>query len=176
MKNAGFSDFLEKKIDFIFFSIDLAFPWQEPPAVPASFCSPQAPAGPEEFHGLHSTSAWTTSNPPGGGSCLPRLTLSHQNASFSRHRKCVLKTLKTPPPGNPGGQNHCESPMNQNLSDKCFSSGSTLQGHSSNHGISFPCRTGLSPSVDPVSCVFPKMVMKQPRRNISESVNTLHSS
>ena len=99
MKNAGFSDFLEKKIDFIFFSIDLAFPWQEPPAVPASFCSPQAPAGPEEFHGLHSTSAWTTSNPPGGGSCLPRLTLSHQNASFSRHRKCVLKTLKTPPPG-----------------------------------------------------------------------------
>ena len=172
----GSQIFLKKKIDFIFFSIDLAFPWQEPTAVPAAFCSPQAPAGPEDFHQLHSTSAWTRSNPPGGGSCLPRLTLSHQNASFSRHRKCVLKTLKTPPPGNPGGQNHCESPMNQDLSDKCFSSGSTLQGHSSNHGISFPCRTGLSPSVDPVSCVFPKMVMKQPRRNISESVNTLHSS
>ena len=45
MENAGVSAFLgKKKIDFFFFfflSIDLAFPWQEPPAVPAAFkCSP----------------------------------------------------------------------------------------------------------------------------------------
>ena len=144
--------------------------------MPAAFHSPQAPAGPEEFHQLHGTSAWTMRNPPGGGSGLPRLILSHQDASFSRHRKCVLKTLKTRPPGNPGGQNHCESPMNQDLSDKCFSRGPTLQGHGSNHGISPPCKTDHSPSMDPVSLVFPKMVMKQPRRNIPESVNTLHSS
>lgn len=176
MKNAEFSAFLEKKfIAFFFLALILHFP--DKSHRQCLLCSiHHRHQQVLKFHQLHGTSAWTMRNPPGGGSGLPHLILSHQDASFSRHRKCVLKTLKTRPPGNPGGQNHCESPMNQDLSDKCFSRGPTLQGHSSNHGISPPCKTDHSPSMDPISHVFPKMVMKQPRRNIPESVNTLHSS
>lgn len=64
---------------------------------------------------------------------LASVTLSHQDASTSSHRKRVLHD--TEDPLKPGGQNHCEPHTNRDLSGPCWSRRYLPQGTISNRAL-----------------------------------------